>query len=364
MARVMTRLGLVAIGASLGALLVDALREDKSILADMDVDESQTRNVFSRVKDFQQNAEGLGSAGAAAGELVMNLESGVEGSVTQTTLSNDGLKLHVVHSKANQGEIATPSKVPVLWALEEETTYTLQNDGNNIKLSTKGVSILPFPEGLEIYKSSGVMKECEEKEDIKEKAICEREKLYKYFENNWKTYKKSDYLKDQSHKLGRVLMSMYGSTKTYYAIRASGSDSWPKIIYSLFTIPQVAVDYFLLFPDPKGNKDNVEIAMVRHEINTGEYAGLDFLAKNGAEFDPDAFASQRSRGEVFARSGMNFGAMVAKGRLLDVEGVDVKGGTAKYILKFTKACTPAQKKYTYNDVTDYCRSDNGRVYWH
>merc|ERR1712190_180328 len=110
------------------------------------------------------NAEYMG--GNVAGKLVMNIESGVKGTVSESDFddSSDVLKLHVVHSKKNEGETATPSKVPILWKLEEKTTYTLQKDGNNIKLSFQGLTQWPFSEGLELYRNSGVMEACASKQ--------------------------------------------------------------------------------------------------------------------------------------------------------------------------------------------------------
>merc|ERR1712217_743047 len=110
---------------------------------------------------------------------------------------------------------------------------------------------------------------------------------------------------------------MYGSTGTYYAIKTSGgTDGWEKILYAFVMIPPQKIDYFLLFPDSKGNEENVEVASVLRNPEDGEYANLDFHAKLTAEADPEGFEKNRKMGEPFARSSMNYAAMGTKGRLL------------------------------------------------
>jgi len=315
--------------------------------------------------------------------LALNLEEGVQGTITSssfTTTAEGALKLEVVHSQVNQGEIATPSKVPVLWTLERTTTYTFQpSDEGRWRLSVSGIKLLPFSEGREMYQASGAAAACASVTGLVPKVQCERGVLFKWYQGRWSTFKNSDYLDYQSHpehKLGRILKGMYGSVMNYRAIKlgGKGDESWEKILYALVTISPVEIDHFEFLPN--SNKAmQVEMAMQSHAALEGTYAGvggldladydgLDFLEKNGAEFDPDAFESQRSQGERFARSGLNFGAMTAKGRndyILNL--AKVRGGTAEYILNFASPCTKT-KTDGYNDPTEGCRSNHGRVFWH
>merc|ERR1719221_699203 len=195
---------------------------------------------------------------------------------------------------------------------------------------------------------------CADKKDVVAKVQCEREKLLEYFSGKFSsTFKKDKYLSDPNHKIGRLLKDTYGSLKYYAIQKAGGKDGWEKIIYAFVTIPPQTIDYWILIPDPKGNEDNVEMAMVAHEIKDSEHASFDFYAKHIAEADPVAFEKDRQMGEPFARSSMNFAAMGNKGRLLTEAGKDTKGGTAKYILKFASPCQPKAKKYKYNDASDY-----------
>jgi len=160
------------------------------------------------------------------------------------------------------------------------------------------------------------------------------------------------------------MKSMYGGPQ-YAAIQMSGGkEAWEKMLYAFVTIPPKRLDYFLLLPDPSGNEDDVEIALVAHEIKDGEYAKLIGISKHEAEADPVGFEKDRKRAESFARSSFNFAAMGTKGRLIDKNLGDIQGGTAQYILKFASPCEPKKDDYKYNDASEYCRGDHGRVYWH
>jgi len=335
---------------------------------------------LEHVNQFLEAATALGPQGEAAGTLAKMLESGVEGSIRSSSFANtDGaLTLEVEHSKVNQGEIATPSKVPVMWTLDVTTRYTFQSHvGGRWRLYVSGIKMLPFAEGREMYEASGVAGACASTVALVAKVQCERKALLKWYANQWSTFKKSnyvDYRKHPAHKLGRILKGMYGGTMTYRAIKfgGKGDEAWEKIVYALSTIPPTEIEHFEFLTNSKKMKE-VEIAMVTHPALEGTYgdqdlsvyAGLDFQAKNGAEFDPDAFEDQRSSGERFARSGLNFGAMVAKGQSEEILNMEkVRGGTAEYILNFASPCTKKTKTDGNNDPTEGCRDSYGRVFWY
>jgi len=326
------------------------------------------------VTAFLESAAAKGPQGQVAGMLALNLEQGVASTTSNSsfTTEEDGtLKLVVKHSRVNQGEIATPSKVPVQWTLEIETTYRFRSEADGRwRLNVTGLKLLPFDEGLEMYKASGAAEACDQEAPIVDQAVCERTKLYKWFTSQWSQFKKSEYRSNPAHKLSRVLYGMYGSRATYYAIKAGGRGAWEKILYAFVTIPAVEIDFFE-FASNSEDPDEVEIAMSSHEVFSGTYGaldlasftGLDFKAKNGAEFQKDAWASQRKLAERFARSGINFGAMSAKGRDDDILNDDqVRGGTAKYILKFASPCTESETDKL-GDPTVACKAEHGRVHW-
>jgi hypothetical protein len=295
-----------------------------------------------------------------------------ESSFTETA---DSLTLEVVHSKVNQGEIATLSKVPIMWTLDNRVKYTLLLNERPWKLKVDGIKLLPFPEGLKMYKQYkasqiGQKADCSSKADLIAEAQCDRKALYKWYAAQYKTeFKKSDYLnfeKHPEHKLGRILIGMYGSTAKYYAINTK-SGAWEKIIYSLVTIPPVQIDYFTLQSTSAKYKE-VDMAMISSPVFEGtygdldlsEFQGLNFENKNRAEFTKADFEKQRGQAESFARSGINFGAMVAKGK-----DPTIQGGTAEYILKFASPCTPKDKGDNKDPTsTSACKDDKGRVYWH
>lgn len=346
---------------------------------------------MDKVEDFLKAVTEMGPQGQAAGALAKNLEDGVQATIVSSEFNTgeDGsLTLEVVHSQVNQGEIATPSKVPVMWTLDPTTTYKFKFEDGKWRLSVTGIKLLPFAEGREMYVESKVQEQCATNELMAAKVKCEREALYQWYQGRSgqynKKYSKKDYLdyaKHPEHKLARALTSMYGSTSTYYAVRAGGADAWSKIVYSLVTIAPIQIDHFLFLDNVEqcvyyGEPDcfeKVEMAMVSHPALEGEYggqdlaafSGLDFYVKNGAEFDEKNFENQRSKGEMFARSGMNFGALAVKGKNQDILNGPVRGGTAEYIINFAKPCRAtgdaADKN---NDPTDECRGDKGRVFWH
>jgi len=307
--------------------------------------------------------------GQAAAEIVINLENGVKASTSSAThsVTADVFTLNVVHSKVNQGEIATPSKVPVIWTLEQDTKYTLFNNQGTWTLAVEGIKLLPFSEGSEMYQASQVATRCTSEADIRARVACERVALFDWYAAQYKSgvFTTKDYLKNPSHKLGRILKGMYGSSVTYYAVKSKGADGWSKILYSLVTIPPVQVDSFTFAQKSKNYKE-VEMGMKTTPVYQGSYdgldlsnyAGLDFPLKNRAEFDKADFQSQRSKAEYFARSGINFGAMTAKGK-----DPTVQGGTAEYIINFVTPCYKGDKD-KYNDPTVECKSSYGRVSWH
>lgn len=321
------------------------------------VDEAANPHL-NTIKQFKAVAMGAyGAMGQVAGGLAYNLEEGVQGSLTGASL--DGLKLTVTHNKVNEGEVATPSKVPVQWHLEETTTYSLESmEGGHTMMKVTGIKLLPHPEGLKWYQNSGVAAECQSAGDLKAQVTCEKAALYKWFEKYWKTVKTTANLKDHDNKLSRIIYPMYGATAKYYGIRAGGSDSWPSIVYSLATVSPSELDYFEL-KDVDGKEDSVEIGMAKKDLSAGTpYEGL--LDKVDVLFDAEAFEGQRRQGERFARSGLNFGAMAAAGTY----GMEtVRGGTAKYILKLTKPCA-SNKKDKYDDWSEMCQDSEGRIHWY
>lgn len=322
---------------------------------------------------FLESAALLAPQGHVAGMLALNLEQGVTNTTSSssfTTEADGTLKLVVEHSRVNQGEIATPSKVPVQWTLEIETTYRFRmEDNGRWRLYVTGLKLLPFDEGLEMYHASGAAEKCGQKADIVNQAVCERKELYKWYTSQWKQFKKSEYRSKPAHKLARILYGMYGTSATFYGIKAGGRGAWEKILYAFVTIPAVEIDFFE-FASNSEDPDEVEIAMSSHEVFSGTYGtldlasfnGLNFKAKNGAEFQKDAWASQRLLAERMARSGINFGAMSAKGRDDIINDDQVRGGTAKYILKFASPCTESETDKT-DDPTVACKGDHGRVHW-
>merc|ERR1711920_1008528 len=108
------------------------------------------------------------------------------------------------------------------------------------------------------------------------------------------------------------------------------------MLYAFVTIPNINIDYFLFFPDANDNEEDVEIAMGGHEIQDGSLS-FSLESKHIAEADPEGFEKDRKMAEPFARSSINFAAMGNKGRLL-TQGLETRGGTAKYILKFASPC--------------------------
>jgi len=336
------------------------------------------------IANWAKSAQAKGQEGQAAAELVVNLESGVPHSAATFTGAADALTLEVVHLKVNQGEIATLSKVPILWTLEIRVKYILLINESPMALKVEGIKLLPFPEGLQMYKDykqSVVATEADcstnNPNNLVAEVQCDRKALFKWYESQYKAkWSKNEYLSFESHpdhKLGRILIGMYGSWMTHKAINTK-SGAWEKIIYSLVTIPPTQIDKFT-FQSTSKKYQEVDMAMVAHPVFEGRYGcdegvcldlsefqGLNFEGKNRAEFNKNDFQSQRSQAESFARSGINFGAMVAKGK-----DPTIQGGTAEYILKFAKPCTPAKKdkgKYGDPTSTDACKDKKGRVFWH
>lgn len=321
---------------------------------------------------FQMLSEDtFGDLGNRAAALVYQLEVGADGlgggagGVTSTNLDDskldDGkLKLTVTHRKQMVGEMATPSHTPLAWTLEETVVYTLVKDGDNaMKLMTQGLGISGFRESRDLYKGSQCKEKCELQ--LKEKhhnladiVECERKVLFEYFKAQWDTMKSEPHLKDGENKVARVLLPMYGSWIMRKTINSKGSDAWPKIIYGMATIPKTAADVFRFYKD--GGK--IRVSMWQHETD-----GEGYLIKNGADFTPQRFAKDYSRGESFAPSGMNFAAMVAAGRP-DLGDAIVKGGIADKILKLAEPCTQGEDSDKYGDKTAKCKGKkNGRVIW-
>lgn len=319
-----------------------------------------TSDPLKAVHNFQKMAhEAFGDLGFQAGQLAYNLEHGAHNAVALSSSTCDAceasskkMTLTVTHSKKMQGELATPSHTPLMWTLSETTTYTLFSDEDfKVKLMTTGVGLSGYPEGLKLYQESKCEEACKDKGDLKSIALCERDKLFEFFKEKWKSMKTDAYLKDPSNKIARVLKPMYGSAMKYAAIRAKGSHAWPKIIYGMTTIPTTEIEFFLF---SKEGSSNV-VSMRQHEVSGS------FIKKNGADFSPKEFKLEYAMGESFAPSGLNFAAMVAAGRT-DLNGEHVTGGLAKKIVKLASPCK-GDKKDKYDDKTTSCKSAEGRVAW-
>lgn len=246
----------------------------------------------------------------------------------------------------------------------------------------QGIKLLPVKEGREMYLESGCAEACAKLEGIPQ-VQCERKALYKWYQKAYKaSFKTTEYLSAPEHKLGRILKGMYGGSN-FWAINVK-SGAWEKILYALATIPPIEITHFDLLAN-SNDPNEVEIAMVSEEalegtyasgydasgyergvINLADYAGLNFKYKNGAEFDAETFESERGMSERFAKSGINFGAMVAKGRDEVLYDNTVRGGTAAAIFKFVSACTP-EGTDKYGDPTENCRDNKkqlGRIWWY
>jgi len=295
----------------------------------------------------------FGDLGTQAATLAYNLEAGA--GPTSSSLDEEKLELTVAHPKAMQGEMATRSHMPIMWTLAKTTVYTLvQDDDGAVKLVTEGVGLSGFPEGRKLYKDSNCEEACKDKDDFAEKIMCEKDVLYSFFKKQWDTMSSSGHLKNAENKMSRVLKPMYGSSLTYRAVKMKGKGAWERIIYPMATIPRTATDYFRFYMDGK----DMEVSVRQHAIDGDE----EMMVKNGAEFNAKKFASERAMGEAFARSGMNFAAMVAAGRT-DLNGAKIHGGSVKYILKLASACTKGNKPDKYGDITHKCTGDEGRVIW-
>jgi len=332
----------------------------------------RSEDAVETIEQWAEKARAKGNEGKVAAELVLNIETGVQKTTTLAsyTDSEGSLALEVVHSQPNEGEIATPSKLPLLWVLESRITYTLVYE-DTWKLVVNGIKLLPVSEGLEMYQTSKCEEACKSKAELADKTKCERKAFFKWYKKNFdktlKTQAYCDYAKNPSHKLGRMLKSLYGDWTTWYSIKSQGSgdEAWQKFLYNLITIPPVKLDFFT-FQATSSDYGEVEMAMAASPViegtygnlNLAAYEGMSFYEKNAAEFDPVEFEKQRAKG--FSPTIMNFGAMTAKGR--NLQDQQVRGGTAKYILKTTSPCTnPADPP---EDPTFGCQNNEGRLFWH
>lgn len=253
------------------------------------------------------------------------------------------------------GEIASASRVPVMWKLDQTLSFTFSKEGDKTFVTSNGIGTQPPKQSMDLYKNA--MKEASLKgTDCIDDDSCikaEIEAAGKYLKNSWKKIKKDD------RKIRKVLMTMYDATSIYLTVKAKGQ--WPTIMYSLATPVPLTLTNFTFedghvyagsTPDTKNSlyKDYNELHLDSKSSKMGLKSLMD--AKHTL-----SIAVQ------MAKSGMNFAMMMAYGRDENyrsvLQKIDVHGAQPKAIanmFSFCEGSTPGQDPK--------CKgSTPGRVAW-
>lgn len=211
------------------------------------------------------------------------------------------------------GEIASKSRVPVAWKVQETLTFDIdQSVGSDIVVQVSGLGTQPSAQGLALYETA--MKEA----NIDPKACdgtdmecikAEMNAAGKFLLNkDWGRFVNYNRIKEAPGKLSKVLVTTFGKNAIYMAINVKGE--WPKIFYSMITATPLKITSFTFQSgtvyanselDPSG------------DARYSEYHLLEKSSMMGEKSMKDAKATMQVA-EKFARSGMAFAKMLAFGK--------------------------------------------------
>jgi len=253
------------------------------------------------------------------------------------------------------GEIASRSRVPAFWKLDKTLKFTFSKNGDKTVVTSQGLGTQPPKQGLDFYKAA--LKEANLKgKDCVDDPECiqkERDAMGKYLKSNWKKIKKD------KRKITKLLKTTYDNFVIYGIVNAKGD--WPKIMYSWVLPAPAKITSFVfeaghVYATTEPDTENV-LNNEYQEFNLkqkSDKAGLKSLvdAKNSL-----------SLAIKHAKSGMNFGMMMAYGGSLDdksiLQDIGIHGGDPEAIanmFRFCKGSTPGEDPK--------CKgSTPGRVSW-
>lgn len=211
------------------------------------------------------------SAGCEAAAFLETLEAGVQkaGFFKSSTLVS-GTSVTVTHKSKLQGEIGTHSRVPVKWVLEEVVTYSFGSPSVHatelytaykaqrkkakhdlkdafVALSTDGVALVPFRQGMTVFKRMVDPVKCFGKAG-RILADCELQQI-KEFDSSGSFVPAGNENSIEDVKIGRVMSSLMGYKSLIDTF--DGELGWPKILYAITTASPKKISDFVFYTPKK-----------------------------------------------------------------------------------------------------------------
>mmetsp|Transcript_5120 Transcript_5120/g.14422 ORF Transcript_5120/g.14422 Transcript_5120/m.14422 type:complete len:351 (-) Transcript_5120:87-1139(-) len=236
-----------------------------------------------------------------------SLFSGIDGAgfMESSAWQDDTLTVTLTEDNL-YGEIAAPSKVPIMWALDKTITmkFATEEATGEATASVEGLGTRPAPQGLDIYEAAMKYSKLDPTEPCGDIACVdtEVEAAGKYLYKKWST------IKGQDGKISRVMRNMYDNNAAYLAVRAQGSGKWGQIFYTVLMQGANRINS-LVFRDGTVYATHAPLPFARYE----SFHGPTKMKMFGQKMMTGNAGSNQAIAEKFARSTVNFGLMMGYG---------------------------------------------------
>lgn len=271
------------------------------------------------------------------------------------------LKLVLSHSEI-YGELAASSRLPLMWKLAKEVTFTFTqtHDSENRPTVTAyvngGLATGVSKQAWELYQA--VMKTCKSCDPQKCQADPTSDKIPpclaeeikaagKYLSSNWKK------MKNDKRMVSKALKTSYGSMALYTAFKAKGGD-WGATFYSLMAAQSGKITSLEINADGK-------VAATTESTSTPESKAVHLFSKSQMMGAQNLKKNKNNLKMVakFARSAINVALMMAHGfppLRKQYQELGIPAGDPDAICNVLRRCT----KTAIDDCKDKVP---GRLHW-
>merc|ERR1712217_822334 len=219
------------------------------------------------------------------------------------------------------GETVAKSRLPIMWALDKTCKFTFTGQkGGKMTVQIEGLGLQPSKQALDLYdramEYSGLdPTTCSGEED--ECVEAEVEAAGKYLSDKWKST-----IREEEGKITRIMKTTYDKTLIKVAVKAlQGKNQWGKIFYAMIVASPLRFTS-IVFEDGTvyATTEIKEIIQEPKYTKYHFYPKAELASRNTLSETKGKFTALA---EKHARSGSNFGRMIAYGTTAD--NIDLMG---------------------------------------
>lgn len=243
------------------------------------------------------------------GRLLQGIDDA--GYLRSATWENNVLTAKLTSDSGNAifGQIASRSRVPLMWKVDKRLTFTIANTAAKTSVSVEGLSLWGSAQAFSVYQGALKNANLDGSTCVGSLAdwTCiqkEIEAAGKYLDHKW-----WEKIENDSRKVTIVMKTMYGGAP-YWALKAA--NKWPTVFYSIITTTPRRITSFE-FEDGMvsavGEPDETHPAFADYQrLNLFEKSSI-MGAKSLLDCPKNLFEMAISK----AQSGMNLAMMLSSG---------------------------------------------------